>query len=175
MNVFRKWLQENLFTHDFFDNKFFSHEIELYSHQPLSTLQKHLQLREEKFTHENLYRPVMKACGVHKLKRDGLWFHVNVVDQCVWILEDYKRYPFPLPHSEKPLGTLFWRMEKYPAEQAGTTYVGLLSDDRKWLLLIEHGAESIETLHHESDFKIRFCSTEALCKTVCSFLKTKAA
>ena len=170
MNAFWRWLQESLFTHDFFDNKFFPHEVELYSHQPSVALSNHLLHMEEQFTREDLYRAVMKACGTHKLKRDGLWFHVNIIDQCVWSLEEYRRYPYPLPPSEKPLGTLFWRIEKYPADQAGTTYLGLLSDDKKWLLLIEKGAD-----FQGADFKIRFCGSEALCKTVRSFLKTKAA
>jgi hypothetical protein len=174
---FAKWLQENLFTDFaiFFDSKIFPSEVVLYSRQPVVRVSEHLQRMQELFTREDLYRAVMKACDVHGRERNALWFHVNLIDQAIWELDDYKKYPYPLPHSERPLSTLFWRLEKHPAAERGTTSVGLLSQDKKWLLLIEHGADSYYTGREEADFKIRFCGSEDLCKTVRSFLKTKAA
>jgi hypothetical protein len=164
-----KWLEQNLFTNLSYQNKFFPHEVVLYSDEPYMPLTRHLQRMEEQFTKAELYGAVMKACATYKFNQDALWFHVNVIDRAVWALEDYKEYPYPLPYSEKPLATLFRRMEKYPADQSGLTYVGLLSNSRKWMLLIEHRAHS-----DGSDFNIYFCGPEYLCKTARSFLKTKS-
>lgn len=167
---FWKWLQENLFTHLSFDNKFFPDEVVIYAHQSRVSIPQHIQAMEEEFTKEDLYGAVMKACVVYKMQRDALWFHVNIVDLAVWVFEDYKPYPYPLSYPEKPLSTLFERMVKYPADQGGVTYLGLLSDSRKWLLLLEHECHSDGT-----SFKIRFLGPDYLCKTVRSFVKTKSA
>ena len=169
------WLEENLFTHNYFDSKYFPHELMLYSHAPRLQISEHFEQMETQFSRENLYRAVMKTCSTHKRNRNALWFHVNVVDQAVWILEDYQRYAYPLPPREKPLARLFQRMEEHPADQGGTTYVGLLSDDKKWLLLLERCGQPMITRGEQADFKISFYGSQELCKTVRSFLKQKAS
>ena len=171
-----KWLRENLFTHYefYFDNKLFPCEVVLYSNQLIVDVSEHLQNMEKLFTREDLYNAVVKACETLKRKTNAYWFQINIIDQAVWTFEGIKKYPYPLLYPEKPLATPFWQLEKYPAEQRGTTYIGVLSEDVKWLLLIEHGVDAAYTLREETDFKIRFLGPDYLCKMVSSFLKTKA-
>ncbi len=172
MTKFWDWVRENLCVHDVsFENQFFDAEIELYSCRKKLSIPEHFRRMEETFTRRNLYAAVMKACGTHKLQKDALWFHVNVIDQAVWSEEEYRKYPYPLSYSEQPLEILFKRMEKFPAAQAGTTYVGLIDERKKWLLLLEKSGYSREL--NQADFQIRFFGSQSLCKTARSFLKQK--
>lgn len=145
-----EWLPAYLFPEGFFDrNAFPSYRVlaRRTLHWPLLEGILHETQIPVRFTRADLYREVMKACGLLKLTRSGSWFQFNVHDNCNPILEGLGEYPSPLKAKIVPLLNLYSLLEEKPAEQGGTSYTGLLGVNRDWLLLFERENEFVISVH----------------------------
>ena len=152
-----EWLTRHLFPDGFFDPAAFPAGATLYRRaDPRPYLEAILHQPQilAPFPREELYRELMKACGVLGLKRSARLFQVNVHDNLASELERSFDYPYPLGDIGPPLMYLYQLLEEHPAMEGGTSYVGLLGYGRDWLLLLEL----------ENDFSIAAYGSEEFCR-----------
>ena len=84
----------------------------------------------------NLIRhPGCRRSLIHCFGHDNAkWFHVNVHDGIVRVVEKIGRYDY-----DYPLVPIYIFLNYHQADEGGPTYAGLVSSQREWLLLFADG------------------------------------
>lgn len=163
MEEFESWLRDNLFPDDFFNENYFEENLVLFSRPGGFEIESfiHCQHQAAAFSRQELFQAVMDACEQHQFSCHTIRFHVNIHDNCAWVLEwwDTLRCPeYPLPEFKRDaLNYAYYFLQYRPAQEGGTTYVGLLGRSKDWLLLFDN---SIQISFHGA-------------KSLCDTLKTK--
>jgi hypothetical protein len=154
-----RWIIQHLFPEDFFEAGAFPASTTLFRRpdaRPYLESILHIPQVLARFTRGDLYEQLMQACESLQMERSGYWFQVNVHDNCARALERWGEYPYPLGPIGPPLLYLYSLLEEHPAQEGGTSYVGILGRDRDWLLLLEL----------ELEFLIQVYGPPAFCEAV---------
>ena len=160
MQEFKDWLRQNLFLNDFFNREWYQDEVIVFARRaPYSLVEDFVHKANEPvpFSREQLFRAVMKTCGQHRLERNAIFFHIQVHDNCAFTIPLIEKRPYP--PRQMPLFEMYEKLQ----DVVGTTYCGLLGQNKDWLLLFEH----------EKEIRIDFFADGAVCDTLRRELKVE--
>ena len=136
---FTKWLESVVFRGDEFDAQAFATSHTLYHVELQDTLLEdavHLGVPAAGFTklqlNDAIRRSSIECCG----HDDTKWFHVNIHDGIVRVVEKFGRYDY-----DYPLVPLYIFLNYHHADEGGPTYAGLASAKKEWLLLFDCGLD----------------------------------
>ncbi len=154
---YRQWLESTLFP-EFFEESVFEESRTLYRVDLVDSLLQHAIYRgvpTAGFQKAELNIAVRDSSehtfGHHQTK----WFHVNVHDNLARVVERFGRYDY-----DWPLVPIYIILEYHQAMEGGTTYAGLASANREWVLLFTD--QTCITVHGPKSFVEAVCSTLAI-------------
>lgn len=136
-NDFKHWLEQVVFPDDCFREAAFESGASLYHFDLNRSLLEqvvHYGVPSAGFTEAQLNAAIREACNEVEQSEDVWWFHVNVHDGIVRVVEKFGRYNYSYP-----LVPIYILLNHHQAEQGGTTYAGLVSPHRSWMLLFDCG------------------------------------
>jgi hypothetical protein len=137
--AYREWLESTLFPipDEFFNPAAFEASRTLYSYKLQDSLL-------EDAVYRGIPRAPFQKTELNDAVRDASaelfghiraeWFHVNVHDNVARFVEKFGRYSF-----DYPLVPVYVLLVHHQALEGGTTYAGIASAEREWVLLFEDG------------------------------------
>jgi hypothetical protein len=135
---FRRWLENVPFPRRYFEPAAFPAHQSLYrvESKASSLLEAvvHRGIPSAGFSESDLSSAVSAACDELGEAHDAWWFHVNVHDGVARVVERFGHYNWA-----QPLLPIYILLNHHTAKEGGTTYAGLVSPQRKWMLLFEDG------------------------------------
>jgi hypothetical protein len=155
--VFREWLESTLFPspNEFFDDASFEASRTLYEVKLQDSLLEHA-------VYQGIEPAVFQKDELNAAIRDvslelfghceAKWIHVNVHDNVARSVEMFGRYSF-----DYPLAPVYVLLIHHQAEEGGTTYAGVASANREWVLLFEDGLHI--SVHGPKSFVDRVCES----------------
>ena len=145
--AYGRWLESKLFP-EFFQHSIFEHMRTLYRVQLVDSLLQHAIYRgvpQATFQKSELNDAIRDLSQDLYNHHEAKWFHVNVHDNLVRVVERYGNYDFGWP-----LVPIYIMLEYHQAEEGGTTYSGIASANKEWVLLFTD--ETSITVHGASEF-----------------------
>lgn len=132
---YQDWLESVLFRDHFFDESIFESSQTLYR----------VDLQDS-LLEDAIYRGIRPAPFQKRELNDAVrdtslslyghaatkWFHVNVHDNLARVVEQFGRYSY-----RSPLVPIYVFLQDHQAKEGGTTYAGLASARREWVVLFE--------------------------------------
>ncbi|GAB2533885.1 hypothetical protein [Rufibacter soli] len=144
---FKKWIEKELFKSFGFNEEYFLDKECLFSiptsHLFLETLIHSSYKPTSKYSQEEINEIIFTENRKDSNQDWAIWFHVPYHDQIYFGVTDVGIYDFGLGNAPV-LSPLYYLMEHKRAEQNGIIYAGILSNEKKWCLLMEYNGESIE-------------------------------
>ena len=134
-NEISVWIEKQLFPEEFLREEYFESTVTLFSveiKRPLIETLVHHSTPRFDVSKQQVSQCLLETCQELSLIAGAYWFHVNVHDNVARVVEGVGVYSY-----RQLLFPLYERLEYSPAEQGGTSYVGLLGKQKDWLLLIE--------------------------------------
>ena len=137
--AYREWLESTLFPPptEFFDAEVFEASRMLYDVRLQDSLLEDAVYRgipSAGFQKAELNTAVRDAASELFSHCEAKWFHVNVHDNVARFVEKFGHYSF-----DYPLVPIYILLIYHQAEEGGTTYAGVASATREWVLLFEDG------------------------------------
>ena len=133
--AYHQWLESVLFREEFFDETIFEASQTLYEvqlHRSLLEDAIYRGIEPARFQKADLNAAVRDASSEFYGHHETKWFHVNVHDNLAREVEQFGKYSFDFP-----LEPIYNMLEHHQAMEGGTTYAGLASAHREWVLLFE--------------------------------------
>lgn len=149
------WIESKLFRRDDFDPQQFEHSITLYRADlswPLRHMLFHTPPVPAPFSPDQLQTALRDTCHAVGSVPAAFWFLVNIHDNCVTELEGCGGHSL----LRDRLMRLYQVLEGCPAEEGGTSYVGLVGSKLDWVLLLEES----------TTFSISFFGAERVCSAL---------
>jgi hypothetical protein len=145
---FQKWLETKVFARDEFNPKLFTASRLLYRYELQESLLEdvvHRGVPAAGFSKAQLSEAIQQSAVQCYGNDVAKWFHVNIHDGIVRVVERIGRYDY-----DYPLIPLYALLRYHEADEGGPTYAGLVSAEKKWLVLFDSGLEI--SVHGDQEF-----------------------